>query len=157
MRKCALLFIALLLWNCREKKPATVPQSAPVDERTVGPVSFDSARLSVHKYKPLHNFYALKGFRTFWEDKKSRTHAIKVLADSYKLGFNPDSFHYSKICGFEKKYETLSDDSRVDYDVLLTYSIRKYLEAVNEGQTDIRKTKWNWAMHRRKRPITQYM
>ncbi|NMH27494.1 L,D-transpeptidase family protein [Flavobacterium silvaticum] len=149
--------IGILAVGCKKEPENDAVSSPKTVVRTVGPIAFDSSKVIRYKYKPLLNFYRLNDYHTFWENEAKRKNALLVLADSYKLGFDPEFYGITRLNSFEKRYKTLIDAERVTYDILLTYSLRSYLAHVYEGQCDVRKLNLNWAIYRHTKPITDLM
>lgn len=157
MRKWWWIICALCFFGCQKKENPPGQKKVTPENRFRGPLGFDTLKLASYEYPPLKNFYQLTDYKTFWQDEKKRRAAISFLSESRHRGFDPESFHLKKIEQCEKNYLQLSDSERVDYDVLLTYSLRRYLESIYEGQTNLRKLQWNWAVYRKKKPITKLM
>ena len=82
----------------------------------------------------LVSFYKTYNDETVWQSSKNRKFILSELNNSENEGLNPVDYRVKKLNDFEKKFSGLSDKEMVDYDLLLTYNLQKYIWHISQGK-----------------------
>ena len=154
------LFFVLLLISCdKKKKPDSFGSKPPAVEVTdEGKVlAIDSTYLSKKNDSILVAFYQSNENRTFWLAFNCRESLLSVLKNVEEEGLNPKDFDLKKIGKLEKSIPNLSDKELIDYDVLLTKNLKKYVEKVAKGSLNPKELYKDWDLKENKIDIQQLL
>lgn len=162
MNKFCILLLLLGLSSCKKeetkKKVAPTP-SAPASvihpEGKTLPV--DSLLLNAFNSKILMEFYKSSGYKTVWQSQKNRKIILKQLLDSEKDGLNPEDYKLAKLQNYEQKILSLSDAEIVNYDILLTRNLQKYILHLTNGRLNPRTLYSDWDLKENKIDINKTM
>ena len=139
MRK--LLFITLLMTFacCKKDRHEAAPLAKPKVvkfKKEVKGFAIDSADLAEKSQDSmLVDFYRLNDFETVWNKPEIRKAIIFMLAKSAdEDGLKPSDYYVRKLELFESNKQILSTEKKIDYDVLLTKAVRKYLRHLSRGR-----------------------
>lgn len=135
MKHFYLLFFVLVLISCNKKKnPDTTKKPLPVEITDEGKVlAIDSTFISKTNDSIVVTFYQSNENRTFWLAFNCRESLLTILNSVEEEGLNSKDFDLKKIAKLEKSIQSLSDKELVDYDVLLTQNLKKYVEKTAKG------------------------
>lgn len=139
------------------KKKAIIIPSAPATviqpEGKALPV--DSLLLTPFNSKTLQEFYKSSGFRTVWQSKKNREIILKQLLESEDEGLNPYDYKATKLQKYERKFKLLKDEEIVNYDILLTRNLQKYIAHLTNGRLNPRTLYPDWDLKENKIDVNE--
>jgi len=107
-------------------------------------IGMDSVVLIDKKNERLLAFYREHGFGTVWNSPEIRKTIIAALADSENEGLLPKDYKVQTLEKLESKSNSLSDKQIVDYDILLTLSLQKYLWHLTKGKLNPKELYRDW-------------
>jgi murein L,D-transpeptidase YcbB/YkuD len=140
----SILFLVLLVGCKKESAPQKAPEKTIKFERDEKSVAFDSVLVTKKNDATLTAFYRSYDFGTVWNVPEMRQKIISLLADSEKEGLNHVDYNVDKIVKLEKNALSFSNPEMVDYDLLLTASVQKYLWHLSNGKLDPKKLYNDW-------------
>lgn len=140
----SILFLVLLVGCKKESAPQKAREKTIKFERDEQSVAFDSVLVTKKNDATLTAFYRSYDFGTVWNVPEMRQKIISLLTNSEKEGLNPADYNVEKIVKLEKKSLSFSDAEMVDYDLLLTASIQRYLWHLSNGKLDPKKLYNDW-------------
>lgn len=137
MNKFFILVLIFIAFSCEKearKKVATpIPAPLPVILVEGKSVFIDSVLLKPFGGKILKEFYIATGFKSVWQSKKDRKIILEQLINSEEEGLNLSNYAVDKLQYFEKQYDSLKDDDKAKYDILLTHKLQKYISHLSTG------------------------
>ena len=138
MNKFLLFLLVFTVFSCdkESKKKIVAPVPAPIPVILVEgkAVMIDSLLLKPFDSQLLKEFYLASGYKSVWQSKNYRATILEQLSNSNDEGLNPANYNVNKLQKFEKKYATLKNKGRANYDILLTHSLQKYIRHLSNGQ-----------------------
>ncbi|RZJ30228.1 MAG: peptidoglycan-binding protein, partial [Flavobacterium sp.] len=156
MKKLLLVALLFSLACCKKHKPDAAPLAKPKEmkfKKQVRGFLIDSSDLAANKDSMLVDFYRLNGFETVWNEVEIRKALISVLAKSGdEEGLNPKDYSVARLQAFEKNIQLLTPERKIDYDILLTKAMRRYIRHLWRGKLnpnaiyrtwDIKRTAFN--------------
>ncbi len=148
MNKILIFLLVFIFFSCgkesKKKQVTPVPVSIPMIQPEGKSVAIDTVLLNSYGSKILKEFYLSSGFKSVWQSNKDRKIILKQLLNSEEEGLNPDDYYVHKLQKFEKKYASLDDKNRGNYDILLTRSLQKYISHLSNGQLNPRNFYKDW-------------
>lgn len=148
MHKLLLLLLVFTVLSCEKenKKKVRDPLPAPIPAIIVEgkSVDIDSLLLKPFGGKILKEFYIATGFKSVWQSKKDRKIILKQLNNADEEGLNIANYAVNKLQQYEKKYDSLADNERAKYDVLLTHKLQKYISQLSTGIFNQQNFYKNW-------------
>lgn len=159
MKQLYLLFFVLLLIACNKKKILDSNKNLPLVEITdEGKVLvIDSTFISKANDSIIATFYELNENRTFWLACYNRESLITILNSVEKEGLNSEDFDLKRIIKLEKSIATLSNIELIDYDVLLTKNLKKYIEKTAKGSLNPKELYKDWDLKENKIDVQQLL
>jgi murein L,D-transpeptidase YcbB/YkuD len=159
------LFVLLLLFNvfsCEKEtiKKEVIPRKAEptlIIQPEGRAVSVDSVSLIPFSSKTLMDFYQSTGYKSVWQSQKNRKIIVEQLNNSWEEGLNPDDYNVNKLQKYELKISSLNDEKIANYDVLLTYSLQKYISHLANGRLNPRNLYLNWDLKENEIDINETM
>jgi murein L,D-transpeptidase YcbB/YkuD len=151
MKKIICFFIVLLALGCKKQPDGKPITSKSLQQTEPGSVAFDSAIVIKDNSKLLTAFYRAQSFHTYWTQENRRQAAIDVISEAGTEGLDAKDYSLLRLRIFERKYKLLSKKDIVGFDVLLTYSLQKYLSHLAFGKLNPLELYQNWDL---KRPNT---
>ena len=97
-------------------------------------ISIDTTTVASYKSELLKTFYAEKGNKTIWNDSIKRDHAMQILKKSSAKGLNPEDYFYGLLQIKEKYIKNLTEKELIDFDVMLSHGLQKYIGDVSNGK-----------------------
>lgn len=160
MKKIYLLLLVILLFSCTEqKKINTVAQKLPpleiTDEGKI--LAIDSTRLISTKDSIIIAFYEANQNRTFWLAFNCRESLLNLINNVEEEGLNPKDFEIKKINKLEKTILYLSDKELIDYDLLLTQNLKKFIVKTAKGSLNPKDLYKNWDLKENKIDIKKLL
>lgn len=89
-------------------------------------------------------FYKKNRFMTYWQDSENKVKLIQSFIESENEGLNPNDFDLSSIAENEKKWGKLSDEQLVNYDILLTKNLLRYIQLASKGKLKPKELYSDW-------------
>jgi murein L,D-transpeptidase YcbB/YkuD len=144
-----LIFIALSCEKESKKKEVTLVKAPILAILVEGKSVFiDSLLLKPFHSDVLKEFYQASIYKSVWQSKKNRTNILKQLSNSKEEGLNPENYNVNKLQKFEENYDALKDSEKAEYDILLTYSLQKYISHFTNGKINPSNLYENWDLNR---------
>ena len=138
MNKFLLFLLVFTVFSCdkepKKKVVVPIPTPIPIIIAEGKAVVIDSLLLKPFGSKVLKEFYLSSGYKSVWQSKKDRATILEQFSTSEEEGLNSANYNVNKLQKFEKKYATLKDKERANYDILLTHSFQKYISHLSNGQ-----------------------
>ncbi len=148
MNKLLFLLLVFIVFSCeketKKKVTAPLPTPIPVIIAEGKSVLIDSVLLTPFGGKILKEFYLATGFKSVWQSKKNRKIILEQLNNSEEEGLILATYAVNKLQQYEKKYNSLKDNERAKYDVLLTHKLQKYISHLSTGLYNHRNFYNNW-------------
>ncbi len=137
MKIISYFLIFFLLISCEERKQNSTIQAPNIEiTKKSRIILIDSAKIAAIKDTLLLTFYNANNNKTFWVGDSIRKKILPLLNNVAQEGLFPKNFDLKKINSFEKNIDSLSDISIVDYDILLTQNLSRYIQKVSKGSLD---------------------
>lgn len=146
MKKLYLLIVLTTVISCKKESIIpieTLTYSNP-SSREGEYYSIDTLLYIPFESKSLIAFYNSRNNETVWQSEKNRKTILETLQNCELEGLNPADYNLDKLIEFEKKYTELEESENINYDLLLTYNLQKYLTHVYSGKLNPRKIYQNW-------------
>ncbi len=131
MKNITLVVTVLLFISCKKETFAQTTDSTAVFSSAI---SIDTTTIKHYKSKLLSDFYDSKNNQTIWNFIEKRKSALNFLASAEKNGLNPDDY-FSGILEIKEKYiNQLSEKELIEYDLMITHGLQKYISDVSKGK-----------------------
>ncbi|MGL2966618.1 L,D-transpeptidase family protein [Flavobacterium sp. XGLA_31] len=162
MYKLLLFCLILLMVSCKNDTPAikiTPPKRiSRGDTITEGRIlKIDTLLYSKYNSPTLTAFYQKFENETVWQSAKKRALILAELSQAENEGLNPSDYHIKKLNAFEKKFSSLSDKEMVNYDLLLTYNLQKYIRHISQGKLNPMALYKNWELNPKKNDVVKIL
>ncbi|WP_372769986.1 murein L,D-transpeptidase [Lutibacter sp.] len=147
MKLLSVFFMLILLISCEEKAPPKVVMIPKIEITEAGKIiPIDSARIASLKDSSVMVFYNAIQNKTFWMMDSTRVKIISLFNHVQDDGLFPKDFDLKKIQNSEENIKNLSNSDLVDYDILLTENLSRYVEKVSKGSLNPNKLYTNWEL-----------
>lgn len=148
MKLISEFFIFMLLISCEEKvQPPKIVQLPKIEITEAGKIiPIDSARIANIKDSSVIAFYQANLNNTFWLTDSNRKNITTLFNNLEQDGLFSKDFDLKKIENSEENFENLTNSALVDYDVLLTENLSRYVQKVSKGNLNPKKLYSNWAL-----------
>ncbi|NEW79406.1 MAG: L,D-transpeptidase family protein [Gelidibacter sp.] len=141
----------LLLISCKEKVPPKVVLIPKIEITKAGKIiPIDSAKIASLKDSSVISFYHTNQNKTFWLANSNRENIIALFNTVNQEGLFPKDFDLKKIQNSEEKIDNLSNSALIDYDILLTENLSRYIQKVSKGNLNPNKLYSNWELKENK-------
>jgi len=141
----------IVLISCEEKAP---PQAKLIPKIEITAkdsiISIDSAKINHLKDSSIIAFYHAIENKTFWLANTYRKNLISLIATADKEGLFLSDFDLDKIQDSEKNIDNLTDDTLIDYDILLTKNLNRYIQKASKGDLNPNELYTNWELKENK-------
>jgi len=146
MPKYYALLLFFIFISCKKEQPVKpLPEKSKTEiRREPKSITIDSMILVDKKKERLLAFYRSHGFGTVWNSPKIRKTIIEALADAEQEGLFPKDYKVPTLEKLEAKTNSFSDKQMVDYDILLTVSLQKYLWHLTKGKLNPKELYRDW-------------
>lgn len=109
----------------------------------------DTLLLQSYHNKMLTEFYDLHGNSTAWlENSNTRKFLLGSINSGYEDGLNPKEYALEQLYQYESSISSLPDAALVDYDILLTLELQKYVSQLSNGRLNPRELYKDWDLHK---------
>lgn len=144
--KAISLFLALfILMSCVQKVPPKIVELPKIKITAAGKIiPIDSIKIAKIKDSSVLDFYNRTENKTFWLADSSRIKIISLFNNVQEDGLFPKDFDLKKIQNSEENIASLSDSKLVDYDILLTENLSRFIQKVSKGSLNPNKLYRNW-------------
>jgi murein L,D-transpeptidase YcbB/YkuD len=148
MKLISVFFILLHLISCEEKvQPPKIVQLPKIEITEAGKIiPIDSARIAKIKDSSVIAFYRANQNNTFWMIDSNRKNITMLFNSIEQEGLFLKDFDLKKIETSEDNLESLTDSKLIDYDVLLTENLSRYVQKVSKGNLNPNKLYGNWEL-----------
>ena len=151
MKLISFFLIFLFLVSCKDKEPvkiAEVPKMEVTKEGKIFPI--DSAKIGAIKDSSVIFFYNAIQNKTFWLTDLNRKNIVTLFNNVQNEGLFTKDFDLKKIQNSEEKIDNLSKSALINYDILLTENLSRYIQKVSKGNLDPNKLYSNWELKEKK-------
>ena len=145
MKLISIFSILIILISCKERNLAKnfqIPLTEITKEGKIIPI--DSTLLANIKDSNVLAFYNSNHNKTFWLTNSSREKIITLFNTIDQEGLFPKDFNLENINTTEKSIHNLLDSALVNYDILLTQNLSRYVQKVSKGSLNPNKLYSNW-------------
>ena len=144
MKNCYFILILLIFLSCK-KQNSVLANSKSLSEIFGGKkLKIDTLLITKFDSKDLMLFYKQKDFETVWQSVENRNIILNKISKSFTDGLEPNDYEKDKLLNCEKNYESLDDNSLIDYDLLLTNNLQKYINHLFKGKLNPRRLYNDW-------------
>ncbi|MFZ3272716.1 MAG: hypothetical protein WA143_00430, partial [Lutibacter sp.] len=152
MKLISELFIFMLLISCEEKvQPHQVVLLPKIEITEAGKIiPIDSVKIAKIKDSSVIAFYEATKNNTFWITDSNRKNITDLFSNVEQDGLFPKDFDLKKIENSEENFENLSNQKLMDYDILLTENLSRYVQKVSKGSLNPNKLYRNWELKENK-------
>jgi len=151
MKVISVIFFVLFLLSCKEKVPPKVVMIPKIEITKEGKIiPIDSTLIAQIKDSSVLAFYHTNQNKTFWLANSNRENVVALIQNVQDEGLFPRDFDLKKIQASEKLIDSLSDSKLVDYDILLTENLSRYVQKVSKGSLNLNKLYSNWELKENK-------
>lgn len=155
MNKFYILLLLLGILSCKNEeiknKAIVIPPAPAIVIQPEGKaLPVDSLLLIPFNSKTLHEFYKSSGYKTVWQSKKNRKIILEQLLESEEEGLSPDDYKVNKLQKYERKIALLNEKEIVNYDILLTRNLQKYMAHLTNGRLNPRALYPDWDLEENK-------
>lgn len=144
----AFFLMLLLLISCKEKVPPSVVLIPKIEIMEAGKIiHIDSSKIDRIKDSSVVSFYHATQNKTFWISDPSRKNVVALFKNVHEDGLFPKDFDLKKIQHSEENLANLSNSELVDYDILLTENLNRYVQKVSKGSLNPNILYGNWELN----------
>jgi L,D-transpeptidase YcbB len=147
MNKLYLLLLLIVFSNCKKniEKVSKNYEASMVDFSIFdSSIKIDSTQIINLKNEDLKLFYRKFNYETVWLRVENRQAVIDEISYSLEDGLDIEDYNFSKLKSFENRYNSLSEDELIAYDIMLTNSLHDYLSHLNNGKILPEKVYTDW-------------
>ena len=139
MNKSIFLILIAFFTSCKKEIPASKATPKPnkviavqkIDEKKI---AIDTLLIQKYNSKLLSSFYKLNSNKTVWLSSNNRKLVLDALGNSATEGLEPNDYDIATLKKYEFKTSSLTNDEWIQYDLLLTNSLQKYISHLTNGK-----------------------
>lgn len=134
MKKIYLIIIVTFFISCKKENSAnasTIPFSNLFEGKKI---IIDTLLISKFNNKDLMVFYKANNLETVWQSVDKRNVVLDKISKSGTEGLEPKDYEIEKLLEYEKKFDNLDDVGLVEYDLLLSNNLQKYINHLAKGK-----------------------
>lgn len=163
MRILFLSIVGLFFLGCKkeipvkdfaQQKPKTIVRKIPKNGKIL---SIDTTLYGKFESPVLVDFYAKFNNETVWQSEDDRKIILNEFSNAENEGLNPDDYRIKKLLAFEKRFQELSDKELIDYDLLLTYNLQKYIWHISQGKINPKSLYSDWDLPEKNTDVNQIL
>ena len=129
------LFLILNLFISCKKENSILANTKPLLDIFEGKkIKIDTLLISKFNNKDLMLFYKSNNLETVWQSAEKRNIILQKFSNSGTVGLEPKDYDIEKLLDFEKKIDNLDDIAVVEYDILLSNNLQKYINHLSKGK-----------------------
>ena len=149
MKYFFLLLSILIFVSCKkEVEKKTSPKKVEIikrDKPYEGKIlKIDTTLYAKFESPVLVDFYANYNNETVWQSTEFRKIILNEFKNAENEGLFPDDYRFEKLNKLETKINKLNDKELVDYDLLLTYNLQKYIWHISQGKLNPKAIYGDW-------------
>jgi murein L,D-transpeptidase YcbB/YkuD len=149
MKQLLLLILIVFMVSCKDetvkktppKKVDVIKRDKPYEGKII---KIDTSLYAKFESKVLVDFYAKYNHETVWQSTEFRKIVLSEFKNAENEGLFPDDYRFEKLNKLETKINKLSDKELVDYDLLLTYNLQKYIWHISQGKLNPKGIYGDW-------------
>ncbi|WP_394758115.1 murein L,D-transpeptidase [Flavobacterium sp.] len=107
-------------------------------------VKIDSVLLSSYNNPALITFYKNYNNETVWTSNEKRVVILDEFKNATNEGLLPNDYNYDKLLDLHNKFNSLDDPKIVEFDLLFTQSLQKYVSHIYKGKISPKITAGDW-------------
>jgi murein L,D-transpeptidase YcbB/YkuD len=140
----------------------TVPVNAQIfsgaDSTKVKSIAIDSLFIQKFGNPLLNSFYKTNNNQAVWlKSATTRNFLLITLYSCAEDGLDPKEFECQKLAAYETKFDSLSNSELIEYDVLLTRKLQKYVAQLTNGKLSPKTLYRDWDLKENKTDINQVL
>ncbi len=139
MRKIYLVIILTFFISCRKENSANASTKPFLEIFEGKKIKIDTLLITKYNNKDLMLFYKSNGLETVWQSSETRNVILNKLSKSNSIGLESKDYELERLLDYEKKIDNLDDIGLVEYDLLLSNSLQKYINHLSKGKLDPKK------------------
>lgn len=120
-------------------------------------LKIDSLVINNRNNVDLKIFYAKYDNETVWIDKKQRDFILNEISICENEGLQPTDYKFMELQFYENKYDTLSNQHLIDYDLLLTQNVQAYINHISNGKLNPKYIYKDWDLKAKIINVTQIL
>ena len=139
MRQIYLIIIFTFFISCKKENSvnaSTIPFSNLFEGKKI---VIDTLLISKFNNKDLMTFYKSNNLETVWQSSEKRNIVLEKFNKSRSDGLEPNDYEILKLLDYEKKIDSLDDKGLIEYDLLLSNNLQKYINHLAKGKLDPKK------------------
>ncbi len=140
------LFIFMI--SCKQKEIAYNPvikkRIEYENSKQIKRYAIDTTFLATYKNEQLTSFYKINHFQTVWNIPENRKLIAKILSKADEEGLDSKEYYTEDFEKFERNANFLLEKELVDYDILLTISLQKYISHLTNGKLNPQELYSDW-------------
>lgn len=145
MKAISLFLTLFILISCEQKVQPKIVQLPKIEITEAGKIiPIDSAKIAKIKDSIVIAFYQANQNNTFWLIDSNRKNITALFNNLEQDGLFPKDFDLKNIENSEDNFENLTDSKLIDYDILLTENLSRYVQKVSKGSLNPNKLYDNW-------------
>lgn len=109
-------------------------------------LSIDDERIAAITLIP--ELYSKRNYSLAWQDNRKRKELISIISDIKSEGLNPDDYLLPSLIKYNNRYQQLTPDEQVNFDILLTESLVRLGYHIRFGKVNPENLDPNWNLHR---------
>ncbi len=152
MKKFLLILLLLALAGCKKDKPGPKQIPNAVKEKykkEIKGIAIDSTEMADNPDSLLVEFYRLNNYETVWSQPEIRKAVIYMLAKcDVEDGLDPGDYYINKLQKYESHAALLSNRQKIDYDILMTRAMRRYIRHLSAGKLNPAALYRTWSLKR---------
>ena len=151
MKLISIFFILILLISCKEEVPPKIVELPEIEITEAGKIiPIDSTKIAKIKDSNVIAFYQEVQNKTFWITDSNRKNLVALFNNVQEDGLFSKNFDLKKIQNSEENLANLSNSALIDYDILLTENLSRYVQKVSKGSLNPNKLYTNWELKENK-------
>lgn len=139
MKRIVLFFIIINILSC---KKAAFAQA--VDAIFASAIDIDTTQLAKYKSKNLVEFYDKFDNKTLWHVAEKRLSAVQILQNANQKGLEKEDYAVGILELKEKYIKNLTEKELIDYDLLLSHNLLKYIGHLSKGKLNPKQVYKDW-------------
>lgn len=134
--------------SCKQKEIAYNPiikkRIESENSKQIKRYAIDTTFLATFKNEELTSFYKINHFQTVWNTAENRKLIANLLLKADEEGLDSKEYYREDFEKFEKNANSLLEKELIDYDILLTISVQKYISHLANGKLNPQELYTDW-------------